>query len=771
MTYNMIAMHRNVFLLFSFMMVSLAINAQGNYYYYYKGQKIGLTLERNFLNIIPRAGFEKSSLDLKNFRIFDSGADDQKITKIGFQSELADAVFLDAIQSLKENLGIAHVALYFKKGDNSSIGTSDMFYVKLKGKSDFEKLKVIAAQRNVKIVKQVPNMPLWYILSLNPDAKEYSFEAANFFYETGLFEEVDPAFMFDFKTTCTNDTMFGSLWGLNNSSHPNIDINACQAWSISQGAGTTVAIVDSGIDKIHNDLAANISPTSFNCETGTSPSGIPRWHGTHVAGIVGAVRNNLQVVGVAPQAKLMSISHFFEPLAAPNISAELASGISFAWQNGAQVINNSWGDQGGAFYTQFHSAILENSIIDAMTQGRNGRGAVVVFAAGNYGNSGAVMDYPANFHDDILAVGSITSTGTRSFFSGYGSKLDVAAPGSGILSTITSNDTRIFDGTSMAAPHVAGIAALMLSVNPNLSRCQVVNIIEATSQKIGNYTYSATAGRSNGTWNNEVGYGLVDAFAAAQAAQNIISGPAIVCTNGAQFTLNNLPPGINATWSVSPANLTTSSSGTGLTAYLQGQPGQKGQVTLTYNISGAGTFGCGFSLPYTRTRTLWIGRPSGGISGPSTVYPGQNYFYYNATPPHVDGNFGCSWELYGATLVGQNNDFCIAYWFESGMVAMTSQNVCGYERTEMNVEVTTEGGCNPCQIVYPNPADESFNISLSDYETTELRLYNDKQELVYSKKAISTTTSVPISNLPQGNYYLNIANKEGVVQRKVIVKH
>ncbi|UYN85245.1 MAG: S8 family peptidase [Cyclobacteriaceae bacterium] len=771
---NSIAAMRSLFL-FSFMVISMTIDAQNNYFYYYKGQKINLTLEKNFLNIIPRADIEKSSMAFSNFRVFDSASDDPKITKIEFHSEPTDAFFFEAIQSIKQNSDIANVALYFKKGENSSIGTSDIFYIKLKDRHDFDKLQQVAAQRNVKIEKQVPNMPLWYLLSLNPDAKEYSFEAANFFYETGLFEDVDPAFIFDFKSICTNDPMFGSLWGLNNSSNPNIDINACQAWSISLGAGTTVAIVDTGIAKTHSDLAANISPISFNCETGTSPSGIPRIHGTHVAGIVGAAKNNLHVVGVAPQSKLMSISHSLEPLARPNMSAELASGISFAWQNGADVINNSWGDQGGIFYYHFHSAILENSIIDAMTLGRNGRGTVVVFGAGNHGYYGPVINYPANFHDDILTVGAITATGVRSIFqegfaSGYGSKLDVVAPGSGIRSTVPGDSTSSFSGTSMASPHVAGIAALMLSANPNLSRCQVINIIEATSQKVGSYSYSATTGRPHGTWNNEMGYGLVDAFAAVQAAQNMVSGPAVVCTSGAQFTLNNVPPGLNVTWSVSPAYLTTSSSGTGTTAYLQAYSGVKGQATLTYQISGGGTSECGFSLPYTRTKSLWIGLPNGGISGPSSVYPGQNYFYYSATPPHVDVSSGYAWELYGAIFMGLNYDFCIANWIESGIVAMTSQNACGFERTELNVEVTTEGGCNPCHIVYPNPADESFNVSVTDYGTTELRLYNDKQELVYLSKPNSPTTAIPVNNLPQGTYYLNIINKEGVLQRKVIVK-
>ena len=104
----------------------------------------------------------------------------------------------------------------------------------------------------------------------------------------------------------------------------------------------------------------------------------------------------------------MRISHSLK--ISPTISAELASGISWAWQNGADVINNSWGDQGGRFYNQMHSAILEEAITNAMRGGRNGLGCVVVFAAGN---TSSVIDYPANYHDAILTVESITKKGTE----------------------------------------------------------------------------------------------------------------------------------------------------------------------------------------------------------------------------------------------------------------------------------------------------------------------------------------------------------------------
>jgi len=777
MHYNITIGSRLLFFTFIAMIISQSANAQDNYCYYYGGKKIGLTLEKKFLNIIPRENLEKSSIAHLGIRNFDLGTDDQKITKIEFQSEPTDVDFFKTIHSLKQNLGIAHVALFFKKGEHSSIGTSNVFYVKLKNINDFVKLQQVANQKNARIEKQVPNMPLWYILTLLPESKEYSFEVANYFYEVGFFADVDPAFMFDFKTTCTNDSMFGSLWGLDNSTNPNIDINACQAWDISQGAGVNVAIVDTGIDKTHNDLAANISTASFNSQTGTSPSGTPHFHGTHVAGIVGASRNNnLQVTGVAPQSKLMSISH---PLSGgPTISAELASGISFAWQNNAHIINNSWGDQGGSGYSELHSTILENAIVDAMTQGRDGKGAVVVFASGNFGST---MDYPGNFHDDILTVGAITSLGLRSTNSGadsgYGTKLDVVAPGVNILSTFPDNNTESIDGTSMAAPHVSGVAALMLYLNPNLTGCQVVSIIEGTSQKIGGYSYTTTTGRSNGTWNNEMGYGLVDAFGALQAALPALSNASpLVCTGGTQFTLNNAPMGAAMTWSASPANLFSQSSGS--------FTGTGGSQNITLSAASSTSSGTG-TLTVTNTtcgaflqaqKTFWVGprQPTGFVSVVVDPWLKRILAMVSSVPDAT----GYEWYINGSLFTGQNMNSNYVQMPISGScfipgytVGVKALNGCGTSTmySEYHFNPCYEGGF--FYSFYPNPSSETLTIErnvqyslekgYTDDELTSTIFYRfydfiSGHIVLEGNLSIKNKTEIDISNLSKGKYLLKI---------------
>lgn len=182
---------------------------------------------------------------------------------------------------------------------------------------------------------------------------------------------------------------------------------------------------------------------------------------------------------------------------------------------------------------------MTDAIQNAITNGRNGEGCVVVFASGN---DNSTINYPANAISDILAVGAISACGERKnpsscdgenwWGSNYGVALDIVAPGVLIPTTDRTGSAGYgsgdyfmsFNGTSSACPHVTATAALILSVNPELTQKQVANIIESTAQKVGGYSYTTTSGRPNGTWNNEMGYGLVDAFAAvSQATGGIVN--------------------------------------------------------------------------------------------------------------------------------------------------------------------------------------------------------------------------------------------------------
>ncbi|MBR4511798.1 MAG: S8 family peptidase [Bacteroidales bacterium] len=202
----------------------------------------------------------------------------------------------------------------------------------------------------------------------------------------------------------------------------------------------------------------------------------------------------------------------------------MAQAINRAVNKNADVINCSWGiSEVSAINSSLAAPLLESAIYNALRNGRNGKGCVVVFSSGNIitgvDESPDIL-YPAYINDSILVVGAIDSNMVKASFSKYGSKLDVVAPGVSILSTHNNNGYATWDGTSMAAPHVSGIAGLILSVNPNLTEQQVRDIIESTAQKVGNYNYRPSAAHHNGDWWVEVGYGLVDAYAAVQKAMN-----------------------------------------------------------------------------------------------------------------------------------------------------------------------------------------------------------------------------------------------------------
>ena len=310
-----------------------------------------------------------------------------------------------------------------------------------------------------------------------------------------------------------SDARYSEQWAIDNTG---IDINVCNAWNMTTGSNNIIlAIIDDGIDNGHTEFIGTNFTVSYDALNRTSPAQLHGDHGTHVCGIISSNRNQASIAGIAPGLSIMEISHPLTLIS--TVSEDLATGINWAVQNGAHILSNSWGDQGGALYNDLHSALLEDAIDNALDNGRGGLGSIVVFAAGNWST---VIDYPASYRPEILVVGSNTSTGQRSDFSGIGDQLDIIAPGSEILSTIRNNQYEKWDGTSMATPHVSAIAGLILSRSSSLTRLQVVDIIESTAQKVGGYNYETTTGRPNGSWNYQMGYGLVDAFSAVKISCN-----------------------------------------------------------------------------------------------------------------------------------------------------------------------------------------------------------------------------------------------------------
>ena len=490
-------MTRKKYLMMIILIISCSIHTIAQTFYYYKGQKIPLIINEKMVCLsIPKVCEKTSERVLSNAKTIKRISDEYFDIFVIPQS---DFEMLKSIDSWKEDTKSILQTLCYSTKDENEVYSTPYLNLRLKKEEDIDLLKLYAEKYGLKIVKQDPLMPLWYILSITKDCNINIVECAKRLWESGEFAASVPDLSSD-DLICSNDPMFNQQWGLYNSNYTGIDISVNSAWNYSTGKNVKIAILDKGVELSHIDLASNISSLSYDTETNSSPSQIYGDHGTHCAGIAAAIKdNNIQIAGVAPEATIVSISNKLD--AETNSELKLADGIIWAYQHGIDIISNSW------HTSEYHSAIDE-AIHDAFTYGRNGKGCVIVFASGNKSNN--YVNYPANCNDTILVVGSIDSTGVRATTSNYGMALDLVAPGVNILSTLLNDSVGFKKGTSMACPHVAGVAALVLERNSELTASQVNSIICSNAKKLSGVNFNVT--KPDGLWNNEYGYGLVDAY-------------------------------------------------------------------------------------------------------------------------------------------------------------------------------------------------------------------------------------------------------------------
>jgi serine protease len=392
-------------------------------------------------------------------------------------------------------------------------------------------------------------------------------------YLSGLVEYCLPDFiceMLSFDGYVPNDEYFAKQWYLLNEGQllndghygtPGADIKATKAWEISKGnEDIAIAVIDRGVTSNHPDLpntrqlrlnGSNFTGNpSYDDPSPVLPSGR---HGNPVAGIIAATQdNNEGISGVAPLCKIMPI---VIPLGKKEVTSVHAEAITFAHENGAHILNNSW----GALYAPpNYSPPIVNAIRDAIDGG-----TVVIFAAGNYNEYDGPVAFPANADVPfLLAVGASDRNDEKAFYSAIGKEVDVSAPsntagewqipgeagnvwtidlpgeygynpwpfgGNTTLPTLGEKlpdegenylyYTGRFSGTSAAAPQVAGCAALALSVNPNLSVKQINNLVKHRADRVGPYNYS---------WNHlmpdhskELGYGRLNCYRMVKTANDM----------------------------------------------------------------------------------------------------------------------------------------------------------------------------------------------------------------------------------------------------------
>lgn len=392
-------------------------------------------------------------------------------------------------------------------------------------------------------------------------------------------------------TYTPTDPLFASQFYLANSHMlygVTVDVNVRNAWDYTLGnapGGMAIAVVDDGVQASHPDFGGQVefgydtwgnnSPGCFGCAN--NPAGSYS-HGTQVAGIIAGQHNNGKgVAGVAPLAFIYPVRILrHEQPTPPPTDEQIADGIDTAWELGiVQVMNNSWGYTAPGYQG---NPVVTAAIQRATTLGRGGKGTVVVFSAGNPSNriAGVINPvlYPARL-PEVIAVSAINNVGGVSNYSPQGNEIDLVAPSShsgdfcvgevfttdlagsnGCNSTFVSEPfgvdyTGTFSGTSAAAPQVSGIAALLLSREPNLTLAQVKQRLYATARAWGAA--------------NTYGNGLVSGAAVMGTALTVtISGPSSVqqnqtCTWSAQPS-GGLTPYTNYAWTKNWAPVGTNSS-------------------------------------------------------------------------------------------------------------------------------------------------------------------------------------------------------------------
>ena len=321
-------------------------------------------------------------------------------------------------------------------------------------------------------------------------------------------------------TATPDDLRYPEMWGLNNTGQTgglfDVDIDAPEAWDITTGSGTTiVAVIDTGVDYNHPDLADNmwVNIAELNGKRNKDDDGNgyvddiygydfvngdgnpmdDQNHGTHVAGTIGAVGNNgIGVTGINWNVQIMALK--FLDNRGFGSTSDAIEALQYAVANGATISNNSWG--GDPF---------QQVLFDAIQNARNA-GHLFVTAAGNGNFLGIGQDndaspfYPASFDlDNIIAVAATDHNDNRAIFSNYGAtSVDLGAPGVDILSTTRNRTYSLFSGTSMATPHVAGVAALLRDLHPGWSYTQIIDrLLETVDPVAALEGRTVTGGRLN----------------------------------------------------------------------------------------------------------------------------------------------------------------------------------------------------------------------------------------------------------------------------------
>jgi len=350
-----------------------------------------------------------------------------------------------------------------------------------------------------------------------------------------------------------NDPSYPSQW-------LHTTIGSPRAWDVTTGSRSViVAVCDTGVQSNHPDLAPNLKLPGFNSVDGTTNTEPVMWHGTSVAGCIGAVGNNgAGVSGINWTVSILPVRISNTPDGCAYYS-DMAEGISWAADAGARVVNLSYAGWGSA-------------TVDSAAQYLLGKGGLLFIAAGNNGQDTSTICPPS---PDYVVVGATTSSDALASWSNYGAGIDVVAPGEGIYTTYTGSGYASVNGTSFASPIAAGVAALVFAKNPALTPLQVAKVLYSTCTDLG----------AEGP-DSKFGNGRVNAAAAVAAAAAAPPGAPPVAQASASPDSGQAPLAITF-----DGRASTDSDGS-IVSYAwdfgDGSSAQGAMVTHTY--ASAGTF-------------------------------------------------------------------------------------------------------------------------------------------------------------------------------------
>lgn len=384
----------------------------------------------------------------------------------------------------------------------------------------------------------------------------------------------------------SSDQLFPNQWDMARLNSDGVQLE-------SNGSGMTVAVIDTGVAANHPDLAGQVLPGKDYIDAAQDGRSDPRGHGTHVAGTIAALTGNgIGVGSIAPGAKILPVRVLDAD--GKGYVSNIAAGIIWAADNGADVINLSLGGP------------TQTTIEEAAVNYATSKGVIVVAAAGNSGNTGNPVMYPAAY-SNAIAVSATDRNDNTTPWSEFGPQVDISAPGESILSTYPAGYTYM-SGTSMATPHVAAAAAAVKASNPSLTGAQVRSALESTADDMG------APGRDD-----QFGMGFLDIAGALSAVGT--QPPVLIpegTPKGAWMTA-----GDGGVFSMGGANFYGSTGAMRLNQPIVGMATTGSGSGYRFVASDGGVFSFGDANFYGSTGAMRLNQP---VVGMSTTPSGNGYW-------------------------------------------------------------------------------------------------------------------------------------------------